>query len=144
MCRSWTSVTCGRLAIAAPTAAGSSPAGAASRKIRPESLIRPAPAYTIRTTTTSVAIASARSNPVARMTTPATAVAANAYRSVTMCLNAPARLRLRGAPCRSAAEPPARTISTVAARLTATPASATASTVPPATAGGVIRRRIAV
>ena len=87
-----------------------------------------------------MAIASARSNPVSRMTAPATAVAVNAYRSVTMCLNAPARLRLCGAPW----PPPARTISRVAATLTAMPASATPSTVPPATAGGVTRCRIAV
>ena len=41
MCRSWTSQTSGRAAIATPTAAGDSPAGAASRKIRPESLTSP-------------------------------------------------------------------------------------------------------
>ena len=41
ICRSWTSHTSGRAAIAAPTAAGDRPAGAASRKIRPESLISP-------------------------------------------------------------------------------------------------------
>ncbi len=41
ICRSWTSQTSGRPAIAAPTAAGDRPAGAASRKIRPESLISP-------------------------------------------------------------------------------------------------------
>jgi hypothetical protein len=41
MCRSWTSQTSGRPAMAAPTAAGDRPAGAASRKIRPESLISP-------------------------------------------------------------------------------------------------------
>jgi hypothetical protein len=61
-----------------PTAAGSSPAGAASRKIRPDSLISPAPACSISATTMSVAIASARANPVSTMIRPATAVAANA------------------------------------------------------------------
>jgi hypothetical protein len=71
-------VTLRRAAIAAPTAAGSSPAGAASRKIRPESLISPAPACSISTTTISVAMASARTNPVSTMIRPATAVAANA------------------------------------------------------------------
>ena len=140
MCRSWTSATWGIAAIWMPRAAGSRSAGAASRKIRPDCLISPAPAYTISATTTSVAMASARSKPVSTMTAPATAVAANAYRSVTMCLNAPVRLRLRGVPW----PPAARAISRVAATLTATPASATPSTVPPVTAGGVTRRRIAV
>jgi hypothetical protein len=130
-------VTFGRAAIAAPTAAGLSPAGAASRKIRPDSLISPVPARTISATTTSVAIASARSNPVSRMTRPATAVAANAYRSVRMCRNAPVRFRLRGAPRA------ARAMSRVAATLTTTPASATPSTVPPVTAGGSTSLRIA-
>ena len=86
--------------MAAPTAAGDRPAGAASRKIRPDSLISPEPACSISTTTTSVAIASARANPVSMMISPATAVAMNAYRSVTTCWNAPARLRLRGRPAR--------------------------------------------
>ena len=89
------------------------------------------------TTTTSVAMASARANPVSTMTSPATAVAANAYRSVTICRNAPARLRLRGS------VRPALAISRAAARFTTTPASATPSTVPPVTAGGVTSRRIA-
>ena len=43
------------------------------------------PARSISATTSSEAIASARSNPVARMTTAATAVATNANRSVRMC-----------------------------------------------------------
>jgi len=84
MCRSWTSVTLGRAAIAAPTASGSRPAGAASRKIRPESRSSPYPARSIRATTSSVAIASARAKPVATMIRPAAAVATNAYISVTM------------------------------------------------------------
>ena len=73
------------------------------------------------------------------MTSPATAVAINAYRSVTTCWNAPARFRLRGWP-----RPLARAISMVAATFTATPASATPSTVPPLTDGGFTRWRIAV
>ena len=82
---------------------------------------------------------SARPNPVARMISPATAVAMNAYRSVTTCLKAPARFRLRGAP-----RPPlARAMSRAAVIFTAIPASATPSTVPPATCGGVTSRRIA-
>ena len=78
MCRSWTSATCGRAAMAAPMSAGVTPTGAASRKTRPESRIRPAPAVSMRATTTSEAMASARANPVSTMTTPATAVAAKA------------------------------------------------------------------
>ena len=135
-CRSWTSATCGLAAMAAPSAPGSSPAGAASRKIRPDARISPAPACSIRPTTTSVAIASARSKPVASTTTAAAAVAANAYRSVTMCANAPSTLRLgRGPRDRASIQ--------VAARLTATPARATVSISPPATGCGASSLRTA-
>src|SRR5260370_681123 len=81
-CRSWTSATHGRAAIALPSSVRSSPAGAASRKIRPEARISPAPAYSIRATTTSVAIGSPRGDPAASTTMAAPAVAMNAYRSV--------------------------------------------------------------
>ena len=85
MCRSCTSTTAGRPASRSPIASGSTPAGAASRKIRPDARTRPSPARTMRTTTTSVAMASARAKPVASTTAPATAVAMNPNRSVRMC-----------------------------------------------------------
>lgn len=92
----------------------------------------------------------------------ATAVAANAYRSVSTCAAAPSRLRLRrpvapgapgtpGAPvapmalCVPGARSVlfARAISHVAARLTQTPASATPSMTGPVTAAGVMSLRTA-
>lgn len=139
MCRSWTSTTCGRPTRAAPTAPGSIPTGAASRKIRPDCRIRPAPARTMRAATIRVAIGSARSKPVASTTAAATTVAANAYRSVRIWANAPSALRLRRCPGRRFA----RYSSQVAARLTATPVTATASISPPVTGWGAIRRRTA-
>ena len=130
-------MTFGWAARAAPISAGTSPAGAASRKIRPESRISPTPACSISATTSSEAMASARENPVSTMIRPATAVATKANTSVRMCRNAPSRLRLRCAPGL------ARFSSMVAVRFTATPASATPMTTPPVTAGGVISRRTA-
>jgi len=64
----------------------------------------------------------------------ATAVAANAARSVTTWRNAPRTLML---------ERSARASTNVEARLTPTPASATTSTMPPCTAAGCTRRRTA-
>ena len=113
-------------------------AGAASRKMRPDSRISPLPARSMRATTTSVAIASARSNPVARMMMAAMAVAAKAYRSVSTCATAPSMLRLR-----RALAPFALASSQLAARLTQTPANATPSIRAPATGWGAISLRIA-
>ena len=75
---------------------------------------------------------SARPKSVARITTPAIAVAMKANRSVSTCWKAPSTLRLR----RSAPDS-----TQVAARFTAMPASATISTGRPSTEGGSISRR---
>ena len=90
------------------------------------------------TTTTRVAMASARANPVASTTIAATTVAAKAYRSVSTWATAPSRLRLR-----RSVPAFARASSQVATRFTATPARATPSISPPPTALGVISRRTA-
>jgi hypothetical protein len=50
----------GRVIRRSPRTSGSTPAGAASRKIRPESRTSPVPALTTSATTTSDAIVSAR------------------------------------------------------------------------------------
>jgi hypothetical protein len=86
------------------------------------------------TTTTRVAIPSARANPAIITATPATAVAMNPNRSVGTCWNAPSTLRLSRF---------ARLIATVAPRFTATPAKAVTSTATPLTSGGATRRRAA-
>ena len=106
--------------------------------MRPDSRISPLPARSMRTTTTRVAIASARLKPVARMMIAAIAVAAKAYRSVSTWATAPSMLRLR-----RALAPLARASSQLAARLTQTPTSATVSTRAPVTGWGVISLRIA-
>jgi hypothetical protein len=74
------------------------PAGAASRKIRPDARIRPQPACSISATTIRVAIGSARVNPVVSTTIAAAAVAMNAHKSVSTCANAPSTFRLRRCP----------------------------------------------
>ncbi len=94
----------------------------------------PMPALTISATTISVAIASARQNPVSRMIPPATAVAMNANRSLRMCWKAPSALRLVRL---------ARLIIQDAAILTTMPTSAVISTRVPVTSGGWISRRMA-
>lgn len=77
-CRSWISSTSGVSTRWSASMSGSTPAGAASRKIRPESRTSPMPARSISTTTISEAIASARLKPVVSMIAPATAVAMKA------------------------------------------------------------------
>lgn len=99
-----------------------------------EARTSPIPALTIRATTNSVAIASARQNPVSKMTAPATAVAMNANRSLRMCWKAPSTLRMVWL---------ARLIIQVAATLTTMPNTAVISTNAPVTSGGWISRRIA-
>ena len=116
-----------------PSASGSRSAGAASRKIRPDSRTRPTPARTISAATTSVAMASARLNPVVSTTSPAMAVAMKPNRSLRMCWKAPSTFRL---------DRLAWLIAQAAARLTAIPTTAVMSTRPPATSGGSISRRM--
>ena len=67
----------GRLQQVGAQASRSKASGAASSRIRMDALSRPHEARSIRTTTTSEAMGSARSNPVAMMTMPATTVARN-------------------------------------------------------------------
>ena len=79
-------------------------------------------------------MASARVQPVARMTIPAMTVPMNPYRSVSTCRNAPWTFRL---------DRFARASTQAAAMLTTIPAAATATTGPPSTRGGWISRPIA-
>ncbi len=92
------------------------------------------PALSISATTISEAIESARAKPVVTMITPATAVAMNAYRSVSTCWKAPSTLR----ELRLALD-----MHQAAAMLTTIPISAVTSTSVPATSGGSNSRVIA-
>ena len=78
--------------------------------------------------TTSAAIESAREKPVNSTTSPATAVAMNAYRSLRMCWKAPSTLRLVRL---------ALLISQAAATLTAMPTMAVMKTSRPSTSGRI-------
>jgi hypothetical protein len=89
---------------------------------------------TIRTTTISEAMASARVNPVVTMMIPAARVPMNPYRSVSTCRNAPCTFRLDRFALAS---------TQVAATLTAIPTAATTMTGPPSTVGGWTRRPMA-
>ena len=100
--------------IARATASGSIPAGERSRKMDADSRISVPLAHSINAATQSDAIGSKRSHPVARINPPATAVAANAARSLATCRKAPRTFRLSRL---------ARERIVVAARLTTTPAS---------------------
>ena len=107
--------------------------GETSRKMRVDSRSSPKARPEHERATTRPAIGSKRSQPVTRMSAPATAVPTNAARSVATCRNAPRTFRLSRL---------ARASSAVAARLTATPARATTRTIPPRTSSGETRRRI--
>ena len=113
--------------------AGSTPSGAASRNTRPASRTSRAPVQAISAATTSEATASARSQPVATMTRPATKVAAKAQMSVSRWASTPRTLRL---------ERSARPASQVATTLTAAPTAATTATAPPSTGAGSNSRRM--
>src|SRR5581483_11242436 len=132
--RSCTSTTSGSSRIARPTVSGWMFSGATSRKIRVDSRSSPKAPQNISAATTSPAIGSNRSHPVARIRPPTTAVPANAARSVTTCRNAPRTFRLSRLALANSA---------VATRLTAMPPSATARTIPPWTSPGETRRLIA-
>ncbi len=117
-----------------PTAPGSMPGGAASRKRRAEAVSRRAAERSISPATRSEAIASARSKPLAKITPAAIAVPTNAKRSVSTCWKLPSMLRLRRSAPASVA---------VAARFVTMPANATASTSAGRTWTGVTSRRTA-
>ena len=72
-------------ASAVPISAGSMPLGAPSRRIRPESRIRPKPPHSISAHTVSAAMPSAWSNPVVTMITPAAMAATDDHRSARLC-----------------------------------------------------------
>ena len=95
MCRSCTSTTPVDRGQVGPDPVG---VDAARRGLQedPAGLSRSSaqPALIISAATTSAAMASARAKPVVSTTSPATAVAMNAYRSLRMCWNAPSTFRL--------------------------------------------------
>ena len=96
--------------------------------------MRPIPERSISAATNSEAIASARTSPVTRMTTPAMSVPMKAYRSVSRCWKEPSMFRLRRTP-------PAST--NVASPLTAIPTRATMTIGHAFTCTGEMRRPIA-
>ena len=117
------------------TSSGSMPGGRALEEDAPRfAEQRPARAQASARRRASPAIGSKRSQPVASTSAPATAVPANAARSVATCRNAPRTFRLSRS---------ARDSTSVATRFTATPTSATTSTMPPCTSAGETSRRTA-
>ena len=132
--RSWTSTTPGWAASALPTAAGSTPWGAASSSTRPEAHSNRHPEASMSTATSSEAIGSARSKPVTRITAPAAAASSDDHRSVSTCARAPSMFRLRRS---------ARESVHAFATFTPAPASPTARTNAPSTSDGFERRAIA-
>src|SRR5204863_2175087 len=132
--RSCTSTTPGCAAIAVPISFTGSPAGAMSSRTPPESRTSRHDARSMSAATNSAATASARTQPVARITPPATAVAMNAKRSLRTCWKLPSTLSdSRFAPA----------ICHVARTLTPMPTRATTRIAPPFAGGGETSRRIA-
>src|SRR5947208_8148554 len=103
-------------------------------KIRVESRTSDQDDQNIDAATHRLATGSNRSHPVQRISSPATAVPANAAASVATCKNAPRTFRLSR---------DARASTAVATTFTATPAAATTATTPPRTSGGSTSRTAA-
>ena len=114
--------------------AGSVPAGAASRNTRPAARTSRSPLRAISAATTSEATASARVQPVSRMTS-----AGDRGGQERPQVGDQVRQRAPDVQAGRSARP----ASSTASRLTATPISATTSTAPPGTCGGWISRRTA-